>query len=69
VVEGYRRRRAWAAFYAGYGLHAKDAKIEHLLGTAAKRSPMPLEELMANLDRHMIAHNTRLAKLGEAAPH
>lgn len=57
VVEGYRRRRAWAAFHAGYGLHAKDAKLEHLLGRApaAASEPMSEEAMAQNLRRWRIA--------------
>lgn len=65
VVEGYIRRRAWAGFHAGYGLHAKDAKIEHLMGRPAAKPPMSIEQMMANLDAHATKHNTRVAGSSE----
>jgi hypothetical protein len=57
VCEGYRRRRAWAAFHAGYGMHAKDAKLEHLLGRApaAASTPMSDEAMAQNIRRWRIA--------------
>ncbi|MFO6447867.1 hypothetical protein ACLBKU_12040 [Erythrobacter sp. NE805] len=59
AVEGYRRRRAWAAFHAGYGVHTKDAEIGHLLGRQAEKAPMSVEQMMANLDARLTAHNAR----------
>jgi hypothetical protein len=59
VVEGYRRRRAWAAFHAGYGMQAKDAKIEHLLGVDPKPK-MTSEQILARFDAFAARHNARL---------
>jgi hypothetical protein len=61
VIEGYLRRRAWSAFFAGYGMHAKDAKIEHLLGKGkgpaqpASSGPMTDEAMAQNIRRWRIA--------------
>lgn len=63
ATEAYLRRRGWAAFHAGYGLHAKDAKLEHLTGRQTARPPMAVEEMMANLDRHFTAIAARDAAL------
>jgi hypothetical protein len=63
VVEGYLRRRAWAAFHAGYGIHLKDAKLDDLLGKAAKAPPEPMsDEAMAqNIRRWRIATTRKTA--------
>ncbi len=57
AIEGHRRRRAWAAFHAGYGMHAKDAELGDLLG---KPRPVEVEEmsdeqLVQNIRRWRIA--------------
>ena len=59
-VEGYRRRRAWSAFHAGYGIHCKDAEIEHLMGGKTEKEPMSPEQMLLNLHRHAVVHNARL---------
>lgn len=51
VIAGYQRRRAWAAFHAGYGLMAKNAKIEHLLNRKPKREPMAPDAMLAAVRR------------------
>ena len=60
VVMGYLRRRAWAAFHAGYGLHAKDAEFEHLMGGKREKEPMSPDEMLLNLHRHAVVHNALL---------
>lgn len=57
VIEGHRRRRAWAAFHAGYGIHAKDAELSDLLGKARAAEPeeMSDEQLLQNIRRWRIA--------------
>lgn len=52
VIEGYHRRRAWAAFHAGYGMASKDARIEHLLGKDTRQQASP-EQMLARFDRHL----------------
>jgi hypothetical protein len=58
-IEGYIRRRAWAAFHSGYGIHGKDARLEHLTGRAPAggrpRGEMSPEEMAANIRRWRIA--------------
>jgi hypothetical protein len=62
VVEGYRRRRAWAAFHAGYGTEGKQfekPRIEHLMGRDPKPK-MTSEQLLARFDAFAARHNARL---------
>jgi len=68
VVEAYHRRRAWAAFHAGYGLHAKDARLDDLLGkprpgqnNAAPGAPMSAEAMAQNIRRWRIATASKTA--------
>jgi membrane-bound lytic murein transglycosylase B len=51
------RRRAWAAFHAGYGMQAKDAKLDDLLGkaAAAPAAPMSDDAMAQNIRRWGIA--------------
>ncbi|MAY20316.1 MAG: hypothetical protein CL955_06830 [Erythrobacteraceae bacterium] len=56
-VLGYIRRRAWAAFHAGYGIHCKDADIDHLLGRKTEKEPMDPEQMKANMRRIMVGVN------------
>jgi hypothetical protein len=56
VIEAYWRRRAWAAFHAGYGMTVKDAKLVHLLGRPAQRSTTA-DDLLARFDRFAASHN------------
>lgn len=71
-IEGYIRRRAWAAFHAGYGIHAKDAKLEHLTGRApAGHRPggeMSLDEMAANVRRWRIATARKVKPEGDEPP-
>lgn len=57
-LEGYQRGRAWSAFYAGYGVHTKDASIDDLLGrTQPEPEPMDADQMLANLRAHVVAVN------------
>jgi hypothetical protein len=46
AVEAYHRRRAWAAYHAGYGVHIKGAKFEHL-HPPARMAAKPQGEAMS----------------------
>lgn len=62
VIEAYHRRRAWAAFHAGYGTAGtiREPKLENLLGKPA-RPPSSADEMLARLDRFAARHNARIA--------
>lgn len=62
MIEGYLRRRAWGAFHAGYGVHVKDADYTALLGRKVEKPAMSPEQMLANLRRHAVAQNARLAR-------
>ena len=70
VIEGYRRRRAWAAHHAGYGIHCKDADIAHLLGRTPRAEPeeMTADQLVQNIRRWRIAKAAKSAQPKEP-PH
>lgn len=67
AVQAYKRRRAWAAWHAGYATtgNVKDADFADLLGRKPQSSAMPDEELVANIRRWRIAHSGRVDAPGE----
>lgn len=62
VIEGYLRRRAWAAFHSGYGMQSKNARIEHLLGRPVKPRQRDTDSMLAAFDRFAARHNARIAQ-------
>lgn len=64
-VMGYLRRRAWAAFHSGYGMQAKDARIEDLMFGRKERPAMTPDQMLQNLRRHRVAQEARLKALAK----
>ena len=65
MIDGYRRRRAWAAFHAGYGTTGavKDPEFSHLLGKARKpvAQVMSDDAMAQNIRRWRIATTRKTA--------
>lgn len=62
AIEGYRRRRGWAAWHSGAPGNFKDVTFDDMLGRPRREhKAMSADQMMKNLRRISVANNAAVA--------